>query len=143
VSEDPGDPQNLGDEVRLLRRVPLRHIERDRETNTWKRLADGTLRIKPQAFDDSSDGSAMTTWIATDVTVEDLLTDAGDEADFCAIVSFTAGEARSIGQIPRHDDPDQPAHIGIVGLKNKTEQKKFLAFIKVDHEPNKPPPVQP
>ncbi len=140
MSEDPDDPQNLGDGVRLLRRVPARHIERDYETNSWKRLADGTLRIKPQAFDDSSDGSAMTSWVATDVTIEELLTDAGEEADYCAIVSFTCGQARSIGQLPKRDDSDELAHVGIHGPKTKTEQKKFLTIIRVDHEPNKPPP---
>lgn len=138
----PGDPNYVDDNEVLLRRVPARHIEREHETNAWKRQPDGSLRIKPQAFDDSPDGSAMTTWCASEVTIEDLLSDAGDEADFCAIVSITAAKAREIGQVPLRDDPTEHGHVGVSGPKTKTDQKKFLKILKVEREPKKslPPP---
>jgi hypothetical protein len=126
----PDDP-SIPDDAILWRRIPSYHVVYDHNI--------GCERPTSDAFVDSPD-TPMSVALATRCKDVDEFLEG--HAGF-AVVSFTAGFARSLGQRVAADErPDQPAwHAFVIGKKTHSVRKKFAKnFTWVVAPPPRLPP---
>ena len=113
------DDPTIPNDAHLWRRIPKHHFVYDENIDEW--------RPSSAAFEDDTDGSPMSVFLAT------ILQERGEDAnailvgheDF-AVASITAGLARSRSQmIVRDPLPESPAHALVVGNKTYSVRKEF------------------
>jgi hypothetical protein len=108
------DDSNVSDEAPVWRRIPEWHAVPDANT--------GERRVSSAAFQDD-DGSPMSVILPS--PGRDPST-ALAELAVCGIAEFTAGFARSLGQvIVRAPEPDEPEHPYVVGHKSRATRRAF------------------
>lgn len=115
----PDDPR-IGDEVRLLRRIPPWHFVRDDN--------DGRFRPSSAAFEDDRDGDPMS------VYRRDVIEDEGGEPgrvlanhEGFGLVSISAGPVRSRDQTVHADPvPEEPSHAKVCGPKPRSTRRWFV-----------------
>lgn len=118
MSESPADQDDptISNEAELWRRVHPAQVIRDHE---------GKWRVSSAAFDDPSNGTGMSVYlaeiiIATDRTPASLLQNYQQHG----LVSITAGTVRDIGLVIRRSPlPDEPAHAEVCGRKTHSRKK--------------------
>jgi hypothetical protein len=112
MSEQPGDQANVSDSTAVWRRVP--------HWPDWIVFDENLGRLRPSslAFDDNSDGSAMSAFLeGHGNSVEDVLR--GHEG--FALAAVSAGLVRSKGLKIVHDPLEGlPAHVEVHGPKTKS-----------------------
>jgi len=124
----PPDDASIPDDAELWRAVHPGSWVQDKNA--------GHRRLSSGAFDDSSDGTAMSVSIANPGI--DVAAYLARFAPGCGLTSFTAGQARACGQaIVRDPDPVDPHHALVVGPKKGRNKKCFLeaARMLVDPQP--------
>jgi hypothetical protein len=118
------DDSSIGDDWRLLRRIPLVWLVWDGNKGGWA--------ITSQAFQ-----GHPTDHLAFSVQLEPVLLEHGlthdsavQDRETFGLAAFTAQQARSIQQVIKRDPilPDDPAHAKVIGEKTKSVKKKFRDF---------------
>jgi hypothetical protein len=122
-SRDPVDHGRPVDWSVLWRGVPAQPSFIVMDHNT------GTYRVSSAAFDDPE----MSVAIAEEAATIDYLTRGSDAY---GVVAFTAGFARSQGQIVIHDPwPAEPAHALVLGSKPRRVCRAFAQHVRWAHRP--------
>ncbi|SRR6266540_5994564 len=117
MSDDERDDPSIPDNAILWRRIPSWHTVPDRNQ--------GGRMLSSAAFDDDNDAEPMSAFLASLVGEPHSVLE-GHEG--YALVGFTAGRARALGQrILRDEDDAVPGHVLVIGPKTHSVRKKLRA----------------
>jgi len=136
---DQDDPVAILDDQQILRRVVPTHLEATKDRTAWKRTPDGHIKYRSRCFADSSDGTPMSCRLDTPEDRARLLQEVEEgERGRCALVAFSAADARVAGLRLFHDDPLDPSHVAVAGIttESRAEIKKHALVVV---EPELPP----
>ena len=107
------DDKNIADNEDLWRRLPEYWVKYDEELQA--------NRVTSQAFQDSTDGTPTSAFIASELNGPEALLEGHTGY---GIGSLTAGTARGCKQgVTRHLKPEKPAHVFIFGLKTRVNMR--------------------